>query len=442
MSFTAKTQVEHAVRWRYWVRRIAWFEPFWVLAVGALLLLPARFLPMTLQPYTFAYRPFGVALLVLGWPIRVIVYREFTCYTPLDLPLFFLLLWLPVNYWASSDKALSWEAISYLVFGIALYLALLNWPPAQRCPQLIGWLILLLGIGLAVLMPLLGELTTRKLLFVPVVDHLSQRASALLPGNVNVNRVAGTLVLILPLPVALAVRRDWRMRRLPTALNALVAVLMLVALIFTQSRSAYLAAAVSIAIILVLRWQKLLYSVPVILLIGVVITVVIGPRVVLEALSVGGVLGGLDVRLELWSRALYAIGDFAFTGIGIGTFERVIPVLYPFFLIGPAIRITHAHNLLLQVSLDLGLPGLVAYLALFINTFALLAIALRQRESALNWALAAGALGGLTAMFVHGIFDAAVWGCKPAFVSWLLIALSVQVGLRATARSLAINAPL
>ena len=44
-------------------------------------------------------------------------------------------------------------------------------------------------------------------------------------------------------------------------------------------------------------------------------------------------------------------------------------------------------------------------------------------------ALAAGALGGLLAMFVHGIFDAAVWGSKPAIVPWLLIALAVQVGL-------------
>jgi hypothetical protein len=41
------------------------------------------------------------------------------------------------------------EAISYLVFGLALYFALLNWPPAQRRPQLIAWSILFLGAGLA-----------------------------------------------------------------------------------------------------------------------------------------------------------------------------------------------------------------------------------------------------------------------------------------------------
>jgi hypothetical protein len=71
----------------------------------------------------------------------------------------------------------------------------------------------------------------------------------------------------------------------------------------------------------------------------------------------------------------------------------------------------------------------MAYLAVFINTFALTAQSLRRRTQSLDWALAAGALGGLLAMFVHGIFDAAVWGSKPAVVPWLLIALAVQIGL-------------
>jgi len=143
----------------------------------------------------------------------------------------------------------------------------------------------------------------------------------------------------------------------------------------------------------------------------------------------------VDGRLEIWSRAFYAVSDFPFTGIGIGTFDRVIPLLYPLFSIGPDVHLTHAHNLLLQVALDTGLPGLIAYLALFINTFVMIFKALRQRSAALDWTLAAGVLGGLVAMFVHGIFDAPLWGSKPAFLPWLMVALAMQVALRVSGDS-------
>ncbi len=56
--------------------------------------------------------------------------------------------------------------------------------------------------------------------------------------------------------------------------------------------------------------------------------------------------------------------DFPFTGIGMGTFTQVADRLYPFFLYAPG-TVEHAHNLFLQVGVDLGLPGLIAWLAIF-----------------------------------------------------------------------------
>ena len=40
-------------------------------------------------------------------------------------------------------------------------------------------------------------------------------------------------------------------------------------------------------------------------------------------------------------------------------------LLYPFFLAAPD-TIRHAHNLFLQIAVDLGLPGLVAWLAIWL----------------------------------------------------------------------------
>jgi putative inorganic carbon (HCO3(-)) transporter len=405
-----------------------------VAVIGILLLVPPRFLPAVLEPYFIAGRPWLVLLLFASWPIRRIAYGRFTRRTPLDWPLLLLILWLPANFWASADHALSWEAISYLLLGVAAYFALLNWPPAERRPQIIAWLLLLSGVGLALATPLLSELAIGKLFRLQALEQFFQQAAAQTPGNVNANRVAGTLVLIAPLAVALFICQDWSARRRWPWLCGLAALLMLSVLAMTQSRNAYLAMAVAVTVILMLRWPKLIMLLPVLIAIIVITVWLSGPTTILEAMLSGGALGGLDSRLELWSRALYALSDFPFTGIGIGNFEKVLPVLYPLFSIGPDTPITHAHNLLLQVGVDLGVPGLIAYLALLLDVFVMLGITLRQRAAALDWTLAAGALGGLIALLIHGIFDAPVWGVKPAFLPWLLIALAMQIGWRAAGR--------
>jgi hypothetical protein len=244
------------LRWRHWLQQLAWCEPFWVLAVGVLLLVP-RSLPTLLQTYAGVWRPWLVAVLVLGWLIRWAAYRELTRRTPLDWPLFFIILWLPVNYWASADKNLAWEAVGYLVLGIATYFALLNWPPAQRRPQIIGWLLLSLGVGLALMTPLMSAVVSTKLFRIQEIERTLQQLAAQGPGTVNANVAAGALVLTLPLFAAMAIRPDWRSRRWLSVVW-LMAVPVVVALILTQSRSAYLAATIGIAVVLLLRWPAAL----------------------------------------------------------------------------------------------------------------------------------------------------------------------------------------
>ena len=147
-------------------------------------------------------------------------------------------------------------------------------------------------------------------------------------------------------------------------------------------------------------------------------------------------------RPEIWLRAVSAIQDFPWTGIGLGLFEPVIPQLYPYFVLADGIE--HAHNLFLQVGVDMGIPGLVAYLAIIFCTVAALARPLQRpwrrtvqdqtsqserRRQSRNWALAAGTLASLAAMGVHGLVDAVTWGTKLAFLPWLLFALATNIRL-------------
>ncbi|MCW5840846.1 MAG: O-antigen ligase family protein [Caldilinea sp.] len=404
-------------------RRLLWWEPFWVLALAPLILLPGRVLPP-------AWQPLAVLLLFLFWPIRWLAERRLLPPAPLNLALSLLLLWLPVNIWASPTAEVAWQAAGYLLLGVAFYAATAGWPPFIARPPQLAWLLVALGAALA----LLGPLVAIRDQPWQLIDPLQQAAAPLvdrLGETINPNILAGALVVLLPLTVALALPLPKPSgapggmpgRRWPAQIALLaLAALMLGVILLADSRGAVLAAGAALLLVLCLRWPRLLWGV---LLAGGLAAFWLwwrGDMGLLERLGSGGAIGGLDERLEIWSRARYAIQDFSFTGVGLGAYNQVIPLLYPYFLIAPSVDIPHAHNLVLQVAIDLGIPGLIAWLAILMAVV-IQAIALLRRGPSPLWALGAGVLGGLAAMLVHGMLDATLWGTKLAFLPWLLYAL-------------------
>ncbi|MCU0521986.1 MAG: O-antigen ligase family protein, partial [Anaerolineae bacterium] len=139
-------------------------------------------------------------------------------------------------------------------------------------------------------------------------------------------------------------------------------------------------------------------------------------------------LGGLSTvgfRVEVWRWALVAISDFAFTGCGLGAFREVGRLLYP-LAIAPTYDYAHAHNIFLQVALDTGIPGLVAYLALLGISLGILWRAAWADPDLRS--LAVGLLGGLAALHIYGLTDALAPGAKPGLVFWTILGLVGVIG--------------
>jgi putative inorganic carbon (HCO3(-)) transporter len=263
----------------------------------------------------------------------------------------------------------------------------------------------------------------------PLYDNL-QSLQLNIGETVHPNILAGALVLTLPITVALSVwpdlNRRWRYLRYSFAF---LAILQLGALLLSQSRGGYLAIVAALSTMILLRWPRLSYLLPV-GVVGIFLLIRnIGASTLLDQFSSDSALGGWSGRLEIWQTSLTAIADFPFTGIGIGTFTTVIPLLYP--LSFPIESYPHAHNLFLQVALDLGLPGLIAYLALLINLVTMLSVTLyRAPRHTMIHTLAIGAAGSLAGMLIHGLLDAVTWGTKLSFLPWLLFALITQLFLQ------------
>ena len=410
---------------------------------------------------------FTPALLVI--PLVVWVHRGRPSNTILDWPILLLAVMVLVSLYATYDIALSLPKIAGLLFGVAVYYAI-----ARACQSLQSWnvgaaVFVAGGLGVA-LLGLLGTNWINKVSFlIPLLVKFPLRFTGL-PGaedGLHPNQVAGALLWVIPLlwVVVFALarlvlrpprrivsvralargtvagnptppRRRWLWVGLWGCLLAL-AVLVLGTFILTQSRGGYVAAAAT-ALVAFLIWlwhrgrRAFLGGLGLLVVVGGVLanygwTAVFsgnedGSLVSDPALS----LDTLNGRLEIWSRALYGIQDFPFTGMGLNTFRHVVHVLYPLFLIGPDYDIAHAHNEFLQAALDLGLPGLIAFIALYLGSFWMLwkiwqAPAADQYLS--NRFAALGLGGGLLAHLLYGLTDAVALGAKPGLLFWMLLGL-------------------
>jgi len=130
-------------------------------------------------------------------------------------------------------------------------------------------------------------------------------------------------------------------------------------------------------------------------------------------------------RIEIWSRAIYGIQDFPFTGMGMNAFRKVVHILYPLFSMPPDVDFASAHNVILQTALDLGIPGMVAYVAIWAASANLLWRVSRHASSPLRRNVALGLLAGLLAQFVYQLTDAIPLGAKVGFFWWIALGIAV-----------------
>jgi putative inorganic carbon (HCO3(-)) transporter len=369
-----------------------------------------------------APRLLGAALAVAGffWLVRWVAWGEATVPTAGDVPVAGLALMIPVTMWVTALPEVTREQTLWLLSGMALFYVIVNWMRSAERERTAVRLLVGVGLLTAVVAPFaITWVTAIKLTMIP--EALYGKIPLLARVPVHPNVLAGALVLGLPVPLALLLFGGKDLSRGERAASAVAVAGIAVILVLTKSRGAMLGGAAAGLTLAALRWRRAWIAIA---LGGLATGVALwrtGAGPVIAKLSAAGATVGWPGRFEIWSRALYLTQDFPFTGIGMGTFKPVVNALYPFLLLGPNADVPHAHNLFLQVAVDLGLPGLVAWLAL-LTAAAMGAWRVFQmgRREARPWdaAVGAGLLGAQIAMVTHGVLDAAVWGSHSGLVVW------------------------
>jgi len=135
-------------------------------------------------------------------------------------------------------------------------------------------------------------------------------------------------------------------------------------------------------------------------------------------------------RLRIWQVAIDIYRDHWCNGIGPRAFRHVYPEYAPagdpFLQINPHSGPTHPHQILLEIGVETGLIGLIAYAALWAWLLREIVRAQRQcQDGALAWLLSVG-LAFLPLNAGHALYDASFWG---GISLWLLsVATRQSVG--------------
>jgi len=125
-------------------------------------------------------------------------------------------------------------------------------------------------------------------------------------------------------------------------------------------------------------------------------------------------------RLDLWQSSVQMVLDHPILGVGLDNFVYLYQQVYLREGAAAEPNLSHPHNWLLHVWLELGVLGLVAFCWLLVRFG-------RQARASLSridtrW-LVAGAAGAMADLLVHGFVDNSYFLVDLAFVFWLCLAL-------------------
>ena len=235
----------------------------------------------------------------------------------------------------------------------------------------------------------------------------------------NPNEIAGVIVFLAPLMLALVLRWRWWAAGIAFGLLAF-------GLILGLSNSGIIGLIVGLIVVLVSRrWWPLVAALMFVGVLLVQVLIFLNPGLVVDAaISVSGRDDGrsLEHREALWSSGIAMISDYPVTGVGIAMYRNPqLRQLYPTPGF-PDREAVHAHNEIINIGADLGIPGIIIFLSWYAMAAYMLFMIWRDGDARAS-GLAAGLAGGLLAHMVYGLSDAIPLWDRYAFVFWWMLGL-------------------
>lgn len=238
-----------------------------------------------------------------------------------------------------------------------------------------------------------------------------------LTGNLSHYMTAGGVLMITSLMLlAVSFFADIKKTRY---LAGGVALILLIALAFTQTRNTYLGLAAGL-IILLFSWRRgFVFLLPFILSLAILIS----PPIVRERIFKIADMQDATIqsRFYMVEAGKGMIADYPLFGVGLNQVEN----LYSHYRPEADTRIApHLHNNLMQIAAERGLPALAAWLAFMLILFRNIYRKISLKEiSPWGKTIASGSLAVIIALFVAGLFEYNFGDSEVQMLFFLCIAL-------------------
>jgi len=398
-----------------------------------------------------AYAPQALLLALAPWGARWARRGYLTATTALDTPLVVFLIGGAVGVWTAYDPEAAWQKFWLIVGGVLLYYAIVNthFDPTNGNRTHLSvskWVLLfgVLGAALSFYFTTQHDYASgvNKFAVISGLGVWIHAHAPILGGDVfHPNVVGGILAVILPLNVALvwhladperaSVRPSLRAPLFWVSVGT--ACVIAFGLVMTESRGAWLALSAATAAWLIgpvrRRWVRLGDGLAVAVILATAVVLIARPARSADALDrlVGTIPAGdtaID-RLSLYRDAQYLLEETVFTGGGLASF----PMRYSTYVLDiPVLKLTHAHNLYLDVWLEQGLLGILGLLGLLGTT-----VWTQWRWRGRSSRLLAGATVALMTLLLHGLVDDVLYSSRALpllFVPFALIVRRCRVPVR------------
>lgn len=253
-------------------------------------------------------------------------------------------------------------------------------------------------------------------------DMFSEIAGRVVSTFENPNVLAEYLIMVIPLMLAMFIMGSGGKSKLAAA-AALAA--SCGCLIYTWSRGAWLGFMIGI-LIFMLMYSRHTLTAMLFCLFGVPFLPFILPDSIMQRfMSIGNLAdSSTSYRVNIWRGVTNMIGDYWTGGIGIGS--EAFSSVYPYYALSGIETAPHSHNLYLQITVELGIVGIIVFAALlFIYTQSSLSVHVneKRREKLISNAV----FCGLLAVLAQGMTDYIWYNYRVFLMFWMMLGLGAAV---------------
>jgi putative inorganic carbon (HCO3(-)) transporter len=398
---------------------------------------------------------------------RGAIWGRFLERTPLDWGIGVLGLMILATCFVVPDIKFSVGKIAGALYGILLYYAAVAVIRTERAIKAGLYAFILVGVALAAF-GVVGTLVLPEEAFAKMLPGIAKslpKHNWALPGaeaGFNPNAVGGSLLWVIPLALFLAgtmLGKEKRAAaealvrgeeggqggstRLPRLLLlSLASVILLAALFLSQSYGVWIAFMLSVWLVGLSPKWKVWSLAGALVLCGAIYAIgplrrAIGPvaRTVTTGTGIAGPTGNvvrvkIEQRYGYWTAGVAAIRKAPVFGVGMNRL-RLDP--------GISYEGAHAHNQFITTGAELGIPGLVAYIAILIGAGWMAWVVWKRSRDRWMRAAATGLIAGQLAFHIFGLGDAITLGSKPNALFWVSLALITAIYKKTQAEAAGFN---